>query len=485
MKLAGIYFLRPLSFDDPAFANDNGKFFLPELIGELLRQSLFSTIIISIPSSTPCHIVKVIESWGVQVDKTGQDAPVQRLKRIVSARGFDYVACFTAYNFFINDEAVKHACDLIVFGHKDFIYTNNVITAKHFCVMNLKAVDCLCEISDVPVAPNRFHQVLLEHENGLTIGTIKDLEEPGERLLWDLHYAGESQSIPVDLLKLFFSETLREEWFKREHFKALLCTHLAINNFDWLNDDLEKFPSILARSTEFASQFAWFHRWIEFIPKKGDSFLELGFGAFPVTSQLLLERFDNGIAIEPCGYDEKNVSHAIGLCDRLVRDIPRLVYPHDTRKNKKIEDLEGRLRIESQLLEDMELADASVDFCFSKTVFEHVMNVEALSSELFRVLKPGGSMIHEIDFSDHRNGNIIHFNFLKYDREEWLSHNQGTNLWRIIDYLTLWQKLGFEASVLSRKNTNIVPPALHTSWEQYSKKDLLCHTAVIKATRKK
>jgi hypothetical protein len=44
---------------------------------------------------------------------------------------------------------------------------------------------------------------------------------------------------------------------------------------------------------------------------------------------------------------------------------------------------------------------ASVDFAFSQAVLEHVENIEATYAALFRWLKPGAVMSHEIDFKSH------------------------------------------------------------------------------------
>ena len=485
MNLPGIYLVRPLSHEDPLFVSINGNFILPKLIKELVRQNILSHGIISLPASTPKNLIKIIESWGIHVNKNGQSSPQERLKQLMLSYEYNQVACFTAYNFFIIRDELKKACDAIVSEDMDFVYTNDVITAKHFCTISINAVKLLCEKSNIPVAPNCFHQVLLDHRDKLNIRSIKGIEEPGERFLWDLHYLGEQQKIPENLLQKFFSETPKEKWFSQHKFKDLLLKHLNVTNWEWLNEYLENRPSLSTKTTEFAAQFAWFNRWLEFIPKKRRAFLEIGFGTFPITSLLLLNLFDEGIAIEPYGFDRKNVSTAMDLCERLIHAIPQLIYSNYITKKQTIKDKEQRLRIELQILENINIPDESINFCFSKTVFEHVMDINTMSAELYRILEPGGTMIHEIDFSDHRYGNAIHFNFLKYSREEWRSKKQGTNLWRITDYIELWEKSGFKTEVLLRKNTNIIPPKVHPSWKVYSRKDLLCHTAVIKAIRKK
>jgi len=49
------------------------------------------------------------------------------------------------------------------------------------------------------------------------------------------------------------------------------------------------------------------------------------------------------------------------------------------------------------------LADCTVDIVLSNAVLEHVINLAAVAAELYRVTKPGGLGIHQVDFRDHRD----------------------------------------------------------------------------------
>ena len=109
------------------------------------------------------------------------------------------------------------------------------------------------------------------------------------------------------------------------------------------------------------------------------------------------------------------------------------------------------------------------------------MDVESLSRELYRLMKPGSTMMHEIDFSDHSHRSSVHFTFLKHSKSEWGQRQQDTNLWRINDYIKLWEELGFQTEILAIEKTNLNPPKIDKSWQDYSDEDLLCHTAVIRA----
>ena len=51
------------------------------------------------------------------------------------------------------------------------------------------------------------------------------------------------------------------------------------------------------------------------------------------------------------------------------------------------------------------LKSGSIDVVFSNAVLEHVNPLVGATRELFRVTKPGGFGVHQVDFRDHRNSN--------------------------------------------------------------------------------
>ena len=74
------------------------------------------------------------------------------------------------------------------------------------------------------------------------------------------------------------------------------------------------------------------------------------------------------------------------------------------------------------------LPDASVDFVFSNTVLEHVdqAGIHRLFTEMRRVLRPGGYMLHLIDLSDHfshQDKTITSINFLQFSDKEFARYN--------------------------------------------------------------
>ena len=58
---------------------------------------------------------------------------------------------------------------------------------------------------------------------------------------------------------------------------------------------------------------------------------------------------------------------------------------------------------EQSYVENIGLADESVDVVFSRAAFEHHYDLRAAFEQLYRVTKPGGVGLHWVDFRDHRD----------------------------------------------------------------------------------
>jgi SAM-dependent methyltransferase len=49
------------------------------------------------------------------------------------------------------------------------------------------------------------------------------------------------------------------------------------------------------------------------------------------------------------------------------------------------------------------IPDAGIDFMYSHTVLEHVVDIASVAGEMARIIKPGGWAMHQIDLRDHRD----------------------------------------------------------------------------------
>jgi SAM-dependent methyltransferase len=97
-------------------------------------------------------------------------------------------------------------------------------------------------------------------------------------------------------------------------------------------------------------------------------------------------------------------------------------------------------------------ADGSMDLLFSNTVLEHVplLEIRRLFKEAFRLLQPGGLMLHLIDSSDHfahSDRSISPLNFLTFSEEEFAKYNTRfcyQNRLRVASYRQLIEDASFE-----------------------------------------
>jgi len=115
-----------------------------------------------------------------------------------------------------------------------------------------------------------------------------------------------------------------------------------------------------------------------------------------------------------------------------------------------------------------QLADSSVDYHISTTVFEHIpkKDIARILKEARRVLGKDGIAIHFIDLSDHfqhQDKSITRINFLQYSDEYWekIAGNEFAycNRLRASDYLALFKEAGFD---VLRMETQVDKDALES-----------------------
>jgi len=83
----------------------------------------------------------------------------------------------------------------------------------------------------------------------------------------------------------------------------------------------------------------------------------------------------------------------------------------------------------------------SIDFVFSRSVLEHVADVESLISASWQAMRPGGLAVHYINLKDHLPG--YPFEMLCYSQKtwkRWLNASNNLNRLRLRDYESLFKK---------------------------------------------
>lgn len=154
------------------------------------------------------------------------------------------------------------------------------------------------------------------------------------------------------------------------------------------------------------------------------------------------------------------------------------------RSGMRPEELSSRVE---RLTSIAELPDASVDCILSNSVLEHVTDLDTLFAQLTRVLRPGGFMLHIVDYRDHFFR--YPYYFLMWSRKAW---NQWLNpgdlpRWRITDHVEAMKRCGLTVDVLLARPTagwEAVKPSVHAEFAGYSEDALATAFGVLWAEKR-
>ena len=89
----------------------------------------------------------------------------------------------------------------------------------------------------------------------------------------------------------------------------------------------------------------------------------------------------------------------------------------ELKQNELIYNNKGKIVYSCDYLQNIELAEKTVDLIISYSVMEHLKNIETCFNEMYRILKSGGAMIHFIDLRDHFF--FLPFHFLLFSEKIW------------------------------------------------------------------
>ena len=91
------------------------------------------------------------------------------------------------------------------------------------------------------------------------------------------------------------------------------------------------------------------------------------------------------------------------LADELARSAPAAdVSPLRALVTANGHD-ERIITLVASSLEELPLQSGSVDIVFSNAVVEHLYDLDSSFKQLYRITRPGGLGLHQVDFRDHRN----------------------------------------------------------------------------------
>jgi SAM-dependent methyltransferase len=143
--------------------------------------------------------------------------------------------------------------------------------------------------------------------------------------------------------------------------------------------------------------------------------------------------------------------------ERRLPDNQRPLFSSAIRFNKGYRLNENKLRyINGVGIERLHtvLKNENYDIIISRAVLEHVFNIEYSINVMDRLLRPGGVMIHEIDFRDHNMFSRFGFNpltFLTVKDNLWkkmTSHTGAPNRKIINFYQETFSSLGYDIAIL-------------------------------------
>jgi SAM-dependent methyltransferase len=164
--------------------------------------------------------------------------------------------------------------------------------------------------------------------------------------------------------------------------------------------------------------------------------LEIGTGSTDATGYEIAARGGKVFwGYEPFRLLDKNMDH------KYLMEVCK-------RYNRKVEDIRPRVRRISNI---KNIHDNTIDIVFSHSVLEHVNELTDLFSELKRIIKDDGRMIHIVDYRDHFFKYPFHF--LQFSEEIWNTLFNPGDLprHRIHDHIEAFSKCGFSVEIVSEE----------------------------------
>ena len=148
-------------------------------------------------------------------------------------------------------------------------------------------------------------------------------------------------------------------------------------------------------------------------------------------------------------FANKNVSLYKGLISKLINE--GYLEKFDIKDNfsfHELLDFSNAFYLTSGLNDLRKLKSNSIDYIFSHSVLEHVRiyELEELISEIYRVIKPGGVISHNINYKDHLSESLNNLRFSEKIWESDLFANSGfyTNRVPAIKMHSLFKNVGFK-----------------------------------------
>jgi len=458
-----------------------GRYF--NQLGRELAERLGGPCVISMPRQSRLDIVEglALPDWEIAV--SDQALPQQRLRELMARRGWDAVVALSSYSLFVDLENLRGCAEQL--NGRAFLEFGPWCPPNFFCLIGAELAERLADSARFPVAPFAipyYARKLLDGDRAALVRNpspharavnmlFGHLERPDIGFPDEEIVAGHFEHCAAQGLSPFA---------ERSFLEFLAARHgIAMPEFAAVNEAIERIYPDGGQTDKITSAMRLVCKNAQAWAGGRGAFAELGFGRAPTVSSLLAHFFEAGYAVEPFAHRPERDEDARRIAQAVVRLDSRL--PVRLRRLPLPGGAPGRLSLISRELGDADIPDGSLDFCFSITVLEHIARFEETFALLHRKMKPGGVMLHFVDFKDH--GQAMPFRFYTQNVSDWRIRRMGTNLLRVNDMEAIFRRLGFAAQTSDAVLLDDLPANMHPFWNKYSRQDLTTATCLFRLTR--
>ena len=460
---------RPTNDWDPLFAMSGVGPAVVRAVQGILDH--VADVAVSVPADTDGVWVAAIEAMGLTVLAGPSSRPIERLVAFMEGEDAEEIIVATSYTHLLPAAALDEAVAAVRGGACDYAY-DDTCELGFFLVMNRQ---CAADLEKL--AHNQIFSwptLLATARTGLNFGRRNPNCDVVRLLLGT--GAFRAGLLPIEIDTAAFD---RAEGRVADFLWKRLTERIGDEIMDQLQVALASF-SLGDIFEQILPQITFFKTILPHVPQSTGRFLEIGFGRYPILSGLFTNVFEGGTANELLPPDPEGTVRSMELLGILSRALGTYEGVSLAGTGSADRTL-ARLQLHRERLENLDEAQEAFDFCFSKVVFEHVDNLRELSRSLFDVLKPGGVMVHWIDFNDSTTR--LDFAHLEHCRAEARKRELSTNNLLVRDVVDCWTETGFVVEVAEKRIVKRAGLRIHPDWADYDEDDLFCHAALIKAIK--
>lgn len=473
MRPTAIVCCRPMDGRDIFLARAGGRSLFAATAGRLLAQGAVDRVVLAVAGDVPDSVVGGLRADGFEVLLGGREAPQRRILEAMERLGLSEAVVLNGYSFLVDAEILGRLAERRAAGDDLAAYVSKT-PFRYACLLDLEACREIAAAGQPPLPPNRLHCFRRLPGSRLRVSLVRPQEEfaPLDDCFWllalnALHGGGDG--LLAGMLRRLDSGTSAAR-----ALHETLCAHGL--DIPALAGRYDAKSVHLYFKNRREVEYTWLER-MDGVRDAGGTFLEVGSGESPYLSRLFARHFARGLCFDPFAPQDSPLFR-----DRLAiaRELDEKLAPHLLSRG----GAPGRLEYRASDLEGLALPGASMDFCYSRSVLEHVEDLAGMAAELRRVMRPGAVMLHAVDFTAHderRDGDV--FPFYACAKDWWLANKPRlVNLLRLPDVLEHFTAAGFEVRVLGRNVDSRLPAQIHPDWRGYAHEDLVCGGAFLRCT---